>query len=302
EVGQLHAGRCNGGEVAIGKEEQVARVIEDCRNIAGDEILVFAEADDGRRPIARGHNLVRLVSRNDSNSEDASQQLHGFADRFFQRRLVSVVRGEVLLDEVCDHLGVSLGTELVALFDQLSLQADIVLDDAVMDDNDLSGAVAVRVGILLGRTPVCGPARVADAVGAVERLQADDLFQVAQLALGAPHLQAVTIAANRNAGGVIAAIFEATQAIKDDRYNAFIPNVSNNAAHSSTPVKCNLPLRTQERVSLASFGRSSVWRGSCDCLILVDLMAQREFPMRKSDLFFLENSGGLRQCQESGVP
>src|SRR5208283_237092 len=258
EVGQLHTGRRNGGEVAVGEEEQVARVIENCRYIAGDEILIFAEADDGRRTIARGHDLVWLVSGNDSNREDAGQQFYRFADRFFQRGLVSVVRTEVLLDEVCDHLGVSLGAEFVAFFDQLSLQADVVFDDAVVDDDDLSGAVAVRVRVFLGRTPVCGPTGVADAVRSVERLQADDLFQIAQLAFGAAHLQAVTVAANSNASGVIAAIFEATQAIKDDRYNSFVSYVSNNAAHSSTPVKCNLPLRTQYRVSSASYGRSNL--------------------------------------------
>jgi hypothetical protein len=43
---------------------------------------------------------------------------------------------------------------------QLVLQLEVVLDDAVVDDHDLAGAVAVRVRVLLGRTAVRGPARV----------------------------------------------------------------------------------------------------------------------------------------------
>ena len=90
-----------------------------------------------------------------------------------------------------DDFGVGLGGELVAFFNQLLLQAEIVFDDAVVHDHDLAGAVAVRMGIFFGGTSVRGPARVADAVGAVERVQADDFFQVAQLAFGAADLQPV---------------------------------------------------------------------------------------------------------------
>src|SRR5271166_17884 len=123
----------------------------------------------------------------------------------------------------------------MAFLDQLLLQADVVLDDAVVDDHDLSGAVTVRMRVFFGGTSVRGPARVADSVGAVERLQADDLFQVAQLALGAPHLQAISIAGNGNAGGVISAIFETAQAIQDDRHNSLVSDVSNNPAHKVQP-------------------------------------------------------------------
>ena len=228
---KLHAGGRNGGEVAVGEEEQVARVIENRRHVAGDKVFVLAQSDDRRRPIARGHNLVGLVGRDDRNGEHAGQQLHGLADGFFQRDLVSVAALQVLLDQVGDDLGVGLGGEPVAFLDELLLQADVVLHDAVVDDDDLSGAVTMRMRVLLGRTSVRGPAGVADAVGAIERLQPDDLFQIAQLALSAAHLQAVSVAADGDAGGVIAAIFEAAQAINDDRYNSLVPDVSNNPAH-----------------------------------------------------------------------
>ena len=74
------------------------------------------------------------------------------------------------LDQVRDDLGVGLGLELVPLRLQLLLQLEVVLDDAVVDDDDAAGAVAVRVRVFLGGPAVRGPARVADAVEAVDRL------------------------------------------------------------------------------------------------------------------------------------
>ena len=74
-----------------------------------------------------------------------------------------------ILDEVGDDLGVGFGLELVALGDEGLLELEIVLDDAVVDDDEGAGAVAVGVGILFRGPAVGGPAGVADAVGAVER-------------------------------------------------------------------------------------------------------------------------------------
>ena len=84
-----------------------------------------------------------------------------------QRAADGVLEAVVLhlaLDQVRDDLGVGLGDERVALALQLVLQVEVVLDDAVVDDDDLAGAVAVRVRVLLGRPAVRRPARVADAV------------------------------------------------------------------------------------------------------------------------------------------
>ena len=58
-----------------------------------------------------------------------------------------------------------------------------------MDHHDASGAVAVRVGVFFSGTAMRRPAGVADAIGAIERLEADDFFQIAQLAFGPANLQ-----------------------------------------------------------------------------------------------------------------
>src|SRR5438874_2163653 len=108
-----------------------------------------------------------------------------------------------------------------------------------MDYYNLAGAIAMRMGIFLGGAAMGGPAGVANAVGAVERLEANDLFQIAQLAFGAADLEAITISAHGNAGRVIAAIFEAPQAIQDDRNDPLLTYISHNSAHAMLlPNKC----------------------------------------------------------------
>ena len=98
------------------------------------------------------------------------------ANRFFQIALV------VLLHQVRDHFGVGLGDELVAFELELVLELQIILDDAVVHHHDVAGAIAMRMRVLFGGTPVRGPARVADAIGPVHRIHADGVFQIAQLA------------------------------------------------------------------------------------------------------------------------
>ena len=42
EVGQLHAAGSDHCQVAVAEEEQIARVIQDRRDVAGDEVLIVA--------------------------------------------------------------------------------------------------------------------------------------------------------------------------------------------------------------------------------------------------------------------
>jgi hypothetical protein len=56
----------------------------------------------------------------------------------------------------------------VSLALQLLLQIEVVLDDAVVDDDDAARAIAMRVSVLFGRPAVVAQ-RVADAV-TVDRL------------------------------------------------------------------------------------------------------------------------------------
>ena len=128
-------------------------------NVRGDEELAVAEADDDRRAVADGDDLLGIVGRDQHEREQAAHQ-----QQRAPHRVLEAVVLHLALDEVRDDFGVGLGDELVALPLQLLLQVEVVLDDAVVDDDDLAGAVAVRVRVLLGRPAVRRPARVADAV------------------------------------------------------------------------------------------------------------------------------------------
>ena len=124
EIAQRHAARREHRHVAVGQKEQVAGVIQNGRNVGGDEVLVFPQPDDHRRAVAGGHDLVRLVGGNHRQGKDAADLEHRLANGFFQRHLRAVAAGQILLDQVRDDLGVGLGQELMALFAQLPLQAE----------------------------------------------------------------------------------------------------------------------------------------------------------------------------------
>jgi hypothetical protein len=107
---------------------------------------------------------------------------------------------EIFLDQMGDDLSIRFGGELVAFLKQSLFQRKIVLNDAVVHDYHAVSTIAMRVRVLFRRPAVCGPARVPDAVGPIQRLQTDGLFQIAQFALGAPNLQAIPIPRDSNAG------------------------------------------------------------------------------------------------------
>ena len=93
--------------------------------------------------------------------------------------------------------------------------AEVVLDDAVVHHHHAAGAVAMRMGVLLRGAAMGRPAGVADAVGAVDRLEPDGLFQVAQLAFGAANLQPVAVAGHGDSRRVVAAVLEPSSAHRE---------------------------------------------------------------------------------------
>ena len=162
-VGELHAGRCDDRHLFVAEEHHVARVAEDRWNVGRDEELAVAKADDNRGAVAHGDNLVGIVGR---DQHERKQPAH--VQQRPPHRILEPVVFHLALDEVRDNLGVGLGDELVPFLLQLLLQVEVVLDDAVVDDDDPAGAVAMRMRVLFGRAAVRRPARVADAVFAVD--------------------------------------------------------------------------------------------------------------------------------------
>ena len=134
-----------------------------------------------------------------------------------------------------DDFCVGFGYEFVALGAEFLLESEVILDDAVVDDDEGAGAIAVGVGVLFGGTAVGGPAGVADAEGAVERIVGDEGFEVAEFAGGAAELHdAVGGSSDGDACGVIAAVFEAAQAFDDDGHGGIGANVSDDSTHGTS--------------------------------------------------------------------
>ncbi len=130
-----------------------------------------------------------------------------------------------------DDFRVGFGLKLVSFGEKLLFQVDVVLDDSVVDHDDLAGAIAVRMSVFLRRAAVRGPARVADAVDAVDWRDADGFLEVAQLSGGAANFKFAIVAHDGDAGRIISAIFQAPQAVQDQRHHALWADITDNAAH-----------------------------------------------------------------------
>ena len=113
-------------------------------------------------------------------------------------------------------------------------QLEIVFDDAVVDDDEGAGAVAVGVGVFFGGAAVGGPAGVADAVGAVDGVFGEDVGEVAELAGGSAELEGVAAAGDGDAGGVVSAVLEAGEAFHDDGDAGLRTDVTDDSTHEES--------------------------------------------------------------------
>ena len=102
-----------------------------------------------------------------------------------------------------------------------------VVDDAVVDHGNPPGAVALRVGVDLGRLTVGGPAGMPDAGRAVQRRQrfGQRLDPDGVLA----DLDAVV--QDGDAAGIIAAVLQLAEAVEEDRLGLPGADITDDAAH-----------------------------------------------------------------------
>ena len=182
-------------------------------------------ADRERRALAGADHQVFFAGEQEREREGAAQLPERGLDGL-DRRLALV---HLLRDQVSDHFGIGFAAELRAVLAELFAQLAEILDDAVVHDRDPLGRVRMRVD--LGRLAVGGPAGVADADRAGERLAGEPLLQVLELALGAPARQRAALQ-RRDAGGVVAAIFQALERIDELARDRLTPENSNDPAQS----------------------------------------------------------------------
>src|SRR5207253_11167895 len=107
-----------------------------------------------------------------------------------------------------------------------------VLDDAVVDDDDLAGAVGMRV--LLRRAAVGCPACVADPGRPAEGVLAEECGEPVELADAAPDLH-VMVVEDGEAGRVVTPVLELPEPAHQDRARVARPDVADDATHGSAP-------------------------------------------------------------------
>ena len=139
-------------------------------------------------------------------------------------------------EQVRDDLGVGVAGELDAGGLQLGAQRGEVLDDPVVDDGDLAGGVAVRVGVAVGRAAVGGPAGVARCpvlpASVAASVSASAVSRLASLPARLAHGQPAVAVEHGDAGGVVAAVLQPAQPVDDDVAGGRVPDVADDSAHS----------------------------------------------------------------------
>jgi hypothetical protein len=230
-VGDAHLAGLDFDDLAVFDRDRDAGVGEEGRDRRGEEGLALADAGDQRTLLASPDQAPGLVGVHGDEGVVAAQLGIGGADRGGEVALV--VGG----DQVGDDLGVGLGGEALAVGLQPLAQAGVVLDDPVEDDVDLAGAVVVGMGVLLGDAAVGRPAGMGDAgvggrqgAGAVGGALLDRGAEIGEVADGV-HALDLAVLDQREAGRVIAAVFELFQPREQQLLAGPTTHVSDDSAH-----------------------------------------------------------------------
>ena len=226
DVGDRHAPWPQVGDVAVLEEHHLVRVGQDGRHVAREEALAIGQPDHEGHVLAGPDKPVGLAAVHHGDGVGALGLAQGGPDR------VGEVAGVGLLDHVCEGFGVGLGGELVASRHQPVAQLPEVLDDPVVDDRDLAGAVLVWVGVEVVRPAVRGPASVGEADRRMRRPIRDRGLEIGQLPGPFLDEQVPTVIDQRDPSRVVAPILQAPQPLDEDRAGLPGPRVSNDAAHT----------------------------------------------------------------------
>ena len=215
------------GDLAVVEMDDAGGVPHERGRIGGEEHLAVADAQHERAAVAGHDQRVGPLGIDDGQPIGADDAPKHLGHDGLERRAV-VHQG----DEMGEHLGVGVGGEDTAALGELRAQRRGILDDAVVHDGVAAGAVAMGMGVAVARLAMGCPARMGDAERALEflRLQGVELTHAA-LALGDPQL---ALAADRDAGRVVAAIFEPVQALEQDGGSLTLADIADNSAHGSS--------------------------------------------------------------------
>ena len=140
-----------------------------------------------------------------------------------------------------NHLRVGVGAEAHAVGGELLPQFSVIFDDAVLHHRQSTAAITVGMGVVLLGFAVGGPAGMADAHQPRGSLTLHPCRQVHQLALG-PDAMQLPCLHRGHTGRVVAAIFQLTKTLKQQRCCVPRANHRNDSAHTKKPGSAGLSL------------------------------------------------------------
>ena len=141
----------------------------------------------------------------------------------------------VLGEQMWQDLAVGLAAKLHALLLQQLAQGRMVLDDPVVHHGQAAGRIRVRMGVLVRRAAVGGPAGVGNAQGAFLAVPAGQLrleFHNVADRLDYAHLLA---AMNGHARRVVTAVLQTLEPLDQNRLGLPLAKVCDNTAHRQSP-------------------------------------------------------------------
>ena len=215
------------GDLLVLQPVDVPGAGEDGRHIGGDVVLPFSDADDERAVFPHGEELLRAVGADDAQSVAALHPGDHLPDGLQHVALV------VVLQHLGHHFRVRLRDELHPPADEVVLQVQVVLDNAVVHHGELAPVADLGVGVDVRRRAVGGPPGVADAHHAGQGLAPfQNAVQDAQPPLGLHHVKP-RVVVHSHPSGVIPPVFQLLQA-REQNGGSFLPtDITNDAAHTN---------------------------------------------------------------------
>ena len=155
-----HALSGHSRDFAVAHDEGATGVVNNSRNIGGNEVFALAQANNQRIILLSTNNLVRLILAHEHQGIGALDELQNLLDGLFKIAII------LILQQMCHNLTIGLGQEDMTFGDQFLLQGQIIFDNAIVHNHEFAAAIHMRMRIAIGRTAMSRPTGVANAHGA----------------------------------------------------------------------------------------------------------------------------------------
>ena len=224
EVGDLQVVGPNHGHLPVLQENHTAGVLQQGRDVRGDEVFPFSEADHEGAGLLGPDEQARLAT---AERTDCVRALDLAKGRTHGAREVEPF-GDLFIDQVRDDLRIGLRAEGAPPGLQLLPKGQVVLYNSVVYHNHVAGTVGV--GVDLRGAAVSSPPGVPDADGPPARSLGDLALEVVELPFAPADLYPAALQGSE-ARRIVSSVFEAPQPRQEQGRGLAVPYVSDYAAH-----------------------------------------------------------------------